>query len=343
MLNTKALFLGALLAGLAVVMLINEIGISRYPPAGQFPDGVIRGFYPADVRSCMGARALAAIGDRTSHWHWYRCATTLAQTQAVVGFDLRYWSLLLAGVFTLASAFGFALVVRFDRPSARVLRGRELLAAATAHLLEFDSVHARSSSSRNARSATWPSSSASATRPSPSISPCCAGMGWSARAGTDRQSGTPSAAPLRVRSSRRSIASTAGLRRGARHRHAGGELRWINVPGRQLSEIVPRSLQGEDADAYGPHGARLPWHCPAGAGECRQPLCRRAQQSVRREGGLRHRRKPSYRAGPGTHRGPRQAPEKQAPPFAHSGEGDQSFRRMATTYSNRWRPGGAGA
>jgi len=23
---------------------------------------------------------------------------------------------------------------------------------------------------------------------------------------------------------------------------------------------------------------------------------------------------------------------------AHSGEGDQSFRRMATTYSGRWRP-----
>jgi hypothetical protein len=55
--------LAALLAGLATVMLINEIGISRYPPSGLFPDGAVRGFYPSHVRSPMGARALAALGD----------------------------------------------------------------------------------------------------------------------------------------------------------------------------------------------------------------------------------------------------------------------------------------
>jgi len=36
-------------------------------------------------------------------------------------------------------------------------------------------------------------------------------------------------------------------------------------------------------------------------------------------------------------------PRNDAADVAHSGEGDQSFRRMATTYSGRWRPGGAGA
>jgi len=128
----KFSLLAALLAGLAAVMLVNEIGISRYPPAGQFPDGMIRGFHPADVRSCMGARALAAIGDRTSQWHWHQCATTLAQTQALAGFDLRYWGLLLAGSFTLASALGFAIAVRLDRPPARVLRGRRLVTGAAA-------------------------------------------------------------------------------------------------------------------------------------------------------------------------------------------------------------------
>ena len=56
----------ALLAGLAGVSLINEMSISRYPPSGLFPDGTMRRFHPADVRACMGARALAAIGDRTS-------------------------------------------------------------------------------------------------------------------------------------------------------------------------------------------------------------------------------------------------------------------------------------
>ena len=122
----------ALLAGLAGVTLINEIGISRYPPSGLFPDGAVRGFYPNDVRSCMGARALAVVGDRTSQGHWHQCARTLAQTQALAAFNLRYWSLLLAGAFTLASAFGLALVVRFDRPPARVVRGRKLLADAAA-------------------------------------------------------------------------------------------------------------------------------------------------------------------------------------------------------------------
>lgn len=132
MLNAKALFLGALFVGIGTVTMINEIGIGRYPPSGQFSDGVTRGFHPSDVRSCMGARALAAVGDRSSQWHWRQCATTLVQTQALASFDLRYWGLLVASAFTLASAFGFALTLRFDRPPAPVLRGRQLLAGATA-------------------------------------------------------------------------------------------------------------------------------------------------------------------------------------------------------------------
>src|SRR5262245_32658370 len=130
--KVKISLLVALLVGLATVMLINEIGISRYPPAGLFPDGTVRGFYPGDLRFCMGARALAAIGDQTSKRHWHHCAKTLVQTQALSSFDLRYWSLMLAGTFTLASVLGFAYALRFDRPPARVLRGRQLLTGAAA-------------------------------------------------------------------------------------------------------------------------------------------------------------------------------------------------------------------
>jgi hypothetical protein len=125
--HTKALFLSALFVCMGTVTAINEIGIGLYPPSGQFPDGVTKGFHPSDVRSCMNARALAAIGDRSSQRHWHRCATTLVRTHALWGFDLRYWGLLVAGAFTLASAFGFALALRFERPPARVLRGRLLL------------------------------------------------------------------------------------------------------------------------------------------------------------------------------------------------------------------------
>jgi hypothetical protein len=130
--KAKIVLLGVLFTGLGAVMLINEIGIARHPPAGRFPDGITRGFDSSDVRACMGARALATLGDRTSQWHWQRCESTLAQTQALSAFDLRYWSLLLASAVTLAAAFGFALAVRFDHPPARVLRGRQLLTGAAA-------------------------------------------------------------------------------------------------------------------------------------------------------------------------------------------------------------------
>ena len=52
--HTKALSLGALFVGIGAVTAINEIGIGIYPPSGQFPDGMTRGFHPSDVRSSMG-------------------------------------------------------------------------------------------------------------------------------------------------------------------------------------------------------------------------------------------------------------------------------------------------
>jgi hypothetical protein len=132
MLKVKIGLFAALLVGIGAVMLLNEIGIGLYPPAGVFPDGKVRSFHPADVRSCMGVRVLAAIGDRISQRHWDRCATTLAQTQALAGFDLRYWSLVLAGAFSVTCALGIALTLRFDRPPARVLRGRQLVTGTAA-------------------------------------------------------------------------------------------------------------------------------------------------------------------------------------------------------------------
>ena len=87
----EGLALGALFVG--TVTAINEIRIGLYPLSGQFSDGVTGGFHASDVRSCMGARALAAIGDRSGQRHWHRCATTLVQNQTLSGFDA-VWSLL---------------------------------------------------------------------------------------------------------------------------------------------------------------------------------------------------------------------------------------------------------
>ena len=123
----KVIMLAALFAGLLLVFLINEIGINRYPPMWMAADGRSGYYDPAGVRTCMGARALAALADRSSARHWHRCATTLFKAQALDGFHWRYWALTGACVFTLVAAFGFALACRFNRPQHRVLRGRQLL------------------------------------------------------------------------------------------------------------------------------------------------------------------------------------------------------------------------
>jgi hypothetical protein len=82
----------------------------------------------APLLTGLGSVALIdGIGDESSQWQWQYCEKGLVQGQALAGFELRYWSLLIACASTLAAAFGFALVLRFDSPSARVLRGRRLL------------------------------------------------------------------------------------------------------------------------------------------------------------------------------------------------------------------------
>src|SRR5215471_19088660 len=116
-----------LLAGLGAVALINQVGISRYPPLATLADGRQAAFNPEDIRSCMGVRMLAAIGDQSSKWQWQQCERGLMQGQALAGFELRYWSLLIACGFTLVAGLGFALVLRSASPPPRILRGRRLL------------------------------------------------------------------------------------------------------------------------------------------------------------------------------------------------------------------------
>jgi hypothetical protein len=125
--RAKVIVLAALLTGLTGVALIDGIGISRYPPVATLTDGRQAAFNPADIRACMGARMLAAIGDESSQWQWQHCEKGLVQGQALTRFELRYWGLLIACAITAAAALGFALMLRFDSPPPRVLRGRRLL------------------------------------------------------------------------------------------------------------------------------------------------------------------------------------------------------------------------
>jgi hypothetical protein len=88
--RTKLILLGLFLAGLGTVALINEVGISCYPPFATLADGRQAPVNPEHVRWCMGARMLASIGDQSSQWQWRQCKNGLAQGQALAGFDVRY-------------------------------------------------------------------------------------------------------------------------------------------------------------------------------------------------------------------------------------------------------------
>jgi hypothetical protein len=83
--------------------------------------------FPSEVRSCIGARLLSNLADRTSTDHWQRCSISLQEAQAADSFAWRYWSIIVSGSWTLLATFGFALAVGFDRSPHRVLRGRCLL------------------------------------------------------------------------------------------------------------------------------------------------------------------------------------------------------------------------
>ena len=123
----KLALIAAVVAGFGALYLINELAINWYPPTWTSPDGRSGYYSPDEVRSCMRSRMKSSLGDRASALHWYRCATTLQEAQALDGFGWRYWSLIIAGVWTLLAPFGFALTMRFARPPHRVLRGRRLL------------------------------------------------------------------------------------------------------------------------------------------------------------------------------------------------------------------------
>ena len=117
----------ALLIGLALVALISEIWIERFPLSWFSADGQMWRTDPAGVRACIGARALASLGDTASAAFWSRCAHWLVQGRALDEFGLRYWISIVTAVITLSAAIAFALALRSDRASHRVVRGRHLL------------------------------------------------------------------------------------------------------------------------------------------------------------------------------------------------------------------------
>lgn len=55
----KGIAFGALLVAMALVVVVNTLGIDWYPPTWHVPGGQMRYVDPDDIRWCMGARFLS--------------------------------------------------------------------------------------------------------------------------------------------------------------------------------------------------------------------------------------------------------------------------------------------
>jgi hypothetical protein len=80
--QVKITLLGLVIGGIAVLALVNEIGIAWHPPVATLADGRQAFVNSADVRLCIGARVLASLGDRQSNDEWLACAQHFAKLRA---------------------------------------------------------------------------------------------------------------------------------------------------------------------------------------------------------------------------------------------------------------------
>jgi Type IV secretion-system coupling protein DNA-binding domain len=105
-----------------------QLGFELWPPSATLADGTATPFRSADVEACVRGQVLAWLGDSYGDTYWRNCRAHLSQYQALDGFELRFWSVVGSSLFGLVALFGFALSLRMDSPSFRVIRGARLRA-----------------------------------------------------------------------------------------------------------------------------------------------------------------------------------------------------------------------
>jgi hypothetical protein len=105
---------------------LYHLGFELWPPSATMADGTTIPFRSADTDACLRGRALAWFGDRSGDTYWRTCRARLSQYQALDGLELRFWSVVGSGLVGLVALFGFALILRIDSPSLKVIRGARL-------------------------------------------------------------------------------------------------------------------------------------------------------------------------------------------------------------------------
>jgi hypothetical protein len=120
-------FLSAM-ACFALAAGIAYLGFEVWPLSATLPDGKSVLFPPADVHVCTRARGLAWLADRAGDTQWRACINWLTRYQGLAGFELRFWSIIGTSLGGLIALLGFALSLRQNTVSLKVLRGARLQA-----------------------------------------------------------------------------------------------------------------------------------------------------------------------------------------------------------------------
>ncbi len=105
---------------------ISHLGFELWPPRATMADGTTTPLRSAEVEACLRGRVLAWFGDRYGKVYWQSCREQLSQYGALDGLEIRFWSVAGSSLFGLGALFGFALSLRFDSPSLKVVRGARL-------------------------------------------------------------------------------------------------------------------------------------------------------------------------------------------------------------------------
>ncbi|WP_316195600.1 MULTISPECIES: type IV secretion system DNA-binding domain-containing protein [unclassified Bradyrhizobium] len=107
---------------------VSYLGFDLWPPGATLADGRSVPIGAADVEVCIRARGLAWLADRSGDAQWRTCIDWLTRYQALTGFELRFWSVIGTSLGGLVALFGFAVSLRLDTVSLKVIRGARLQA-----------------------------------------------------------------------------------------------------------------------------------------------------------------------------------------------------------------------
>lgn len=116
----------AMLAAFGAMAGGYKAGFDLWPPTGVFSNGRTAVFPPTNVHFCVKQRALTFLLDRDGELNWQACRTYFARYRALDAFDLRFSAVLAFGAIGLLALLGFALCVRVERPSFKIVRGLHL-------------------------------------------------------------------------------------------------------------------------------------------------------------------------------------------------------------------------